>query len=205
MNISAALGVAVREFPMLTGEADYLLYVDGKAIGVVEAKPKGHPLIGVETQSAKYVGGSPARRSRLHESPAVRLRDHRRRHAVHEPAGTRRPQPGGLHLPSARGTAPAGRARRPGARQAASAAGARRLEALVGAEASDREPGAVAGQEQPPLADPDGDRQRARPSPPSMPATGSSSSAGRSGSCSSWTATTSGGRPTGSSSSSSAP
>lgn len=59
MNVSAALGIAVREFPMLTGEADYLLYVRGKAIGVVEAKPKGHPLIGVETQSAKYASALP--------------------------------------------------------------------------------------------------------------------------------------------------
>jgi len=59
MNISAAPGVAVREFPMKTGEADYLLYAAGKAIGVVEAKPKGHPLIGVETQSAKYAGALP--------------------------------------------------------------------------------------------------------------------------------------------------
>ncbi|MGC8640034.1 MAG: DEAD/DEAH box helicase family protein [Isosphaeraceae bacterium] len=59
MNLSAARGIAVREFPMLTGEADYLLYAGGKAIGVVEAKPKGHPLIGVETQSAKYAGALP--------------------------------------------------------------------------------------------------------------------------------------------------
>ena len=59
MNISAALGVAVREFPMLTGEVDYLLYVNGKAIGVLEAKPKGHPLIGVETQASKYSGALP--------------------------------------------------------------------------------------------------------------------------------------------------
>ena len=59
MNISAALGVAVREFPMLTGEVDYLLYVGGKAIGVLEAKPKGHPLIGVETQASKYSGALP--------------------------------------------------------------------------------------------------------------------------------------------------
>src|SRR5262245_42546767 len=60
LNISAAPGVAVREFPMLDGhEADYLLYVGGKAIGVVEAKPKGHPLIGVETQSAKYAEALP--------------------------------------------------------------------------------------------------------------------------------------------------
>ncbi len=59
MNIFAAQGVAVREFAMLTGEADYLLYAGGKSIGVVEAKPRGHPLIGVEAQSAKYAGALP--------------------------------------------------------------------------------------------------------------------------------------------------
>ncbi len=59
MNISAGAGVAVREFPLTTGAADYMLYVDGRAIGVVEAKPEGHTLTGVETQSAKYVGGLP--------------------------------------------------------------------------------------------------------------------------------------------------
>ncbi len=59
MNISAGLGVAVREFPLTTGEADYMLYADAKAIGVVEAKPKGHTLTGVETQSGKYLDGLP--------------------------------------------------------------------------------------------------------------------------------------------------
>jgi len=59
MSISAALGVAVREFPMLTGEVDYLLYAGDKAIGVLEAKPQGHPLIGVETQASKYSGALP--------------------------------------------------------------------------------------------------------------------------------------------------
>jgi type I restriction enzyme, R subunit len=59
MNISAGPGVAVREFPLIIGEADYLLYAAGKAIGVVEAKPRGHPLIGVETQSAKYARALP--------------------------------------------------------------------------------------------------------------------------------------------------
>lgn len=59
MNLLATPGIAVREFPMLMGEADYLLYAGGKAIGVVEAKPKGHPLIGVESQSAKYAGTLP--------------------------------------------------------------------------------------------------------------------------------------------------
>jgi len=38
MNIFACRGVAVREFPLTTGSADYLLYVDGKAIGVAEAR-----------------------------------------------------------------------------------------------------------------------------------------------------------------------
>lgn len=60
MNISAAVGIAVREFPLSTGHADYLLYVHCKAIGVVEAKPEGHPLTGVETQSGKYLDGLPA-------------------------------------------------------------------------------------------------------------------------------------------------
>src|SRR5688572_16614363 len=60
MNISAGLGVAIREFPLSGGSADYMLYADAKAIGVVEAKPKGHTLTGVETQSAKYLSGLPA-------------------------------------------------------------------------------------------------------------------------------------------------
>jgi type I restriction enzyme R subunit len=48
MDISAGPGVAVREFPLATGEADYLLYADAKAVGAVEAKPEGHTLTGVE-------------------------------------------------------------------------------------------------------------------------------------------------------------
>jgi len=41
MNIYASKGVAVREFAIPgVGEADYLLYADGKAIGVAEAKPE---------------------------------------------------------------------------------------------------------------------------------------------------------------------
>jgi hypothetical protein len=60
LNITAGSGVAVREFPLSTGEADYLLYADGKAIGVVEAKPEGHTLTGVETQSATYSTGFPS-------------------------------------------------------------------------------------------------------------------------------------------------
>lgn len=50
-------GVAVREAHLQTGFADYLLFVDGKALGVVEAKKVGVPLSGVEAQSARYAVG----------------------------------------------------------------------------------------------------------------------------------------------------
>jgi type I restriction enzyme R subunit len=60
-NIHASQGVAIREFPLKTGHgfADYLLYVDGKAVGVIEAKKEGTTLTGVETQSEKYTTGLP--------------------------------------------------------------------------------------------------------------------------------------------------
>ncbi len=61
-NIHAARGVALREFPLNTGYgfADYLLYIDGKAAGVIEAKKEGSTLTGVEVQSARYAQGLPA-------------------------------------------------------------------------------------------------------------------------------------------------
>ena len=60
MNLASATGVAVCEFPMKTGAADYLLYAHGRPIGVVEAKKAGTPLSGVEVQAKKYTGGLPA-------------------------------------------------------------------------------------------------------------------------------------------------
>ena len=61
-NIHAARGVALREFPLDSGYgfADYLLYVDGKAAGVIEAKKQGATLTGVEVQSSRYAKGLPA-------------------------------------------------------------------------------------------------------------------------------------------------
>lgn len=50
-------GVAVREAHLKTGFADYLLFVEGKALGVIEAKRVGVPLSGVEAQSARYAVG----------------------------------------------------------------------------------------------------------------------------------------------------
>ena len=55
MNLSASLGVAIREFPLKLDSADYVLFVDRRPVGVVEAKPFGTTLSGVETQSEKYL------------------------------------------------------------------------------------------------------------------------------------------------------
>lgn len=62
INLAAGPGVALREARMASGHgyADYLLFVNGKAVGAIEAKPAGHTLSGVELQSGKYAAGLPA-------------------------------------------------------------------------------------------------------------------------------------------------
>ena len=62
LNLFAAQGVACREVVMKQGHgrADYLLYVDKRVVGVIEAKPEGTTLSGVEWQSAMYAAGLPA-------------------------------------------------------------------------------------------------------------------------------------------------
>ncbi|MGC9950030.1 MAG: type I restriction endonuclease [Bryobacteraceae bacterium] len=61
INIEAGRGIAIREFPLASGHgfADYLLYTDGYAAGVVEAKKAGEPLTEVEVQTARYSEGLP--------------------------------------------------------------------------------------------------------------------------------------------------
>src|SRR5919108_1359785 len=61
VSLSASRGVAIREFILSKphGRADYLLFVDGQAVGVLEAKKEGETLTGVAWQTAKYVDGLP--------------------------------------------------------------------------------------------------------------------------------------------------
>ncbi len=61
LNLFAGVGIAVREVVMAPGHGrvDYLLYVDREVVGVIEAKPEGTPLSGVEWQSAMYATGLP--------------------------------------------------------------------------------------------------------------------------------------------------
>jgi type I restriction enzyme R subunit len=55
LNLSAASGVAAREFPMARGhgQANYLLFVDGQTVGALEAQNAGHTLTRVEGQAVK--------------------------------------------------------------------------------------------------------------------------------------------------------
>ena len=65
LNLFAGPGIAVREAVMKPGHGrvDYLLYVDQAVVGVIEAKPVGTPLSGVEWQSAMYAAGLPVEAS----------------------------------------------------------------------------------------------------------------------------------------------
>lgn len=56
INLSAGVGVAVREFPTSTGPVDYALFVEGRPVGVLEAKKtdSGENLTTVEEQSSRY-------------------------------------------------------------------------------------------------------------------------------------------------------
>ena len=56
IDFSPGLGVAVREYQTEVGPADYVLFVDKKPVGVVEAKPEdwGQKITTVEEQSSAY-------------------------------------------------------------------------------------------------------------------------------------------------------
>jgi type I restriction enzyme R subunit len=61
IDLDNHVGNAVREVIMDKGHgrADYLLYVNGDVVGVIEAKPVGTTLSGVEWQSGMYAEGLP--------------------------------------------------------------------------------------------------------------------------------------------------
>lgn len=59
INLGAAFGVAVTEYQTDSGPVDYLLFVDKKPVGVIEAKKaeEGVRLISVEDQTKRYAEG----------------------------------------------------------------------------------------------------------------------------------------------------
>lgn len=60
LNLTASLGIAVREFPTGTGPVDYALFIEGRPVGVVEAKKSeaGENITVVEGQSARYANST---------------------------------------------------------------------------------------------------------------------------------------------------
>lgn len=73
-HITAYRGVAIREFPLSGhGFADYLLYIDGRAAGVIEAKKAGTTLSGVQIQSAKYTVDNKRKDSTARPVPYLRV------------------------------------------------------------------------------------------------------------------------------------
>ena len=60
LNLSASLGVAVREFPTSTGPVDYALFIEGMPVGVIEAKKtdEGENITAVEGQSSRYANST---------------------------------------------------------------------------------------------------------------------------------------------------
>jgi type I restriction enzyme R subunit len=59
VDFSVGRGIALREVPLKTGPCDYLLLVDRRPLGVVEAKKAGTTLSTVAEQSARYASSLP--------------------------------------------------------------------------------------------------------------------------------------------------
>ena len=149
-------GVAVREFVLEKGHGrvDYLLFVDGQPVGVIEAKTEGTTLIEVEHQSGKYVDGLPVDQA-AGRPAAVRLRVDRDRDAVHERLDPDARSRQGVLVP------PAGDARRVGPadhcdpraptfrHRLRSMPAARRPPLWAGAGDGDPQPRGVAGDDRP--------------------------------------------------------
>ncbi|HRB81344.1 MAG TPA: type I restriction-modification enzyme R subunit C-terminal domain-containing protein [Nitrospira sp.] len=60
LNLSAGAGVAVREYPTDTGPADYVLFVNRRPVGVIEAKKdsEGETLTVTESQTERYANAT---------------------------------------------------------------------------------------------------------------------------------------------------
>ena len=159
IDLSAGPGVAVREYPTSIGPADYALFADRKALGVVEAKPDswGAKITTVEAQSSGYAEAQ-LKWVKSPETPALRLRGDRRSHALHRWPGPQAALARGLHLPPPGDAARLARAAesfRAGAPRPAAAQPDRPARLP---DHRHHQPGSLAEGGPPPRARPDGDR-----------------------------------------------
>ena len=60
IDFSASAGIVIREYQTDAGPADYALFVDRKAVGVIEAKPEhfGQNITSIEEQSGRYASAA---------------------------------------------------------------------------------------------------------------------------------------------------
>jgi type I restriction enzyme R subunit len=73
-DLWAARGVAIREVTTSSGRADYLLYVDRKLVGIIEAKREGADLTAAEQQADDYATGLTAGQRRIAWRPELPFR-----------------------------------------------------------------------------------------------------------------------------------
>ncbi len=59
LDLSAARGIAIREVRLRDGRCDYLLLIDRKPVGIIEAKKAGVTLSSVADQSGRYAENLP--------------------------------------------------------------------------------------------------------------------------------------------------
>ena len=59
LDLSAARGIAIREVRLTQGRCDYLLLIDRKPVGIIEAKKAGVTLSSVADQSGRYAENLP--------------------------------------------------------------------------------------------------------------------------------------------------
>ena len=79
MNLYAGRGVAVREFPLDTGYADYLLFVDRKAVGRGGSQGGGRTALRAwPSKPAIMPLGLPANIPHVDLAAAFSVREHRR-------------------------------------------------------------------------------------------------------------------------------
>ena len=110
IDFGAGLGIAVREYQTDVGPADYVLFVNKKAVGVIEAKPEnwGQNITKVEAQSGGYAAAKLKWLNNqeplpfVYESTGVLTR-------FHGYARSEAPVPRDIQIPSAEYTATVGR------------------------------------------------------------------------------------------------
>jgi type I restriction enzyme, R subunit len=81
LDLSAGRGIAIREVRLKEGRCDYLLLIDRKPVGIIEATKAGVTLSSVADQSGRYAENLPdflrgdflGKLPFLYESPASRL------------------------------------------------------------------------------------------------------------------------------------